>query len=1647
MLQRQERSPRRTTSPTVVAPALSATPSWDTAPVPSPSDATAHAPSIGFNFANIAIFPPGLQVGPGPAAAQAAPLAIQRQAESGPPADAQARDGFNPMDINHRLLRAIDQSHLTIVGSESHAYGLYSEPIFKRHIDFAETVAALGHLTALQVDDVKKAYKDHENRTLENDIFGPGESGYVSDLTADQSAQIRALIGGTAAATGASAEEQQSAATNAMSAKAANLHQLLGGDLEKDDVERVMTTLRQDAKANDALVAAYGQLGGDLRGDIWKMGTLAGQRALMLLLGETVRADALKVSNDRARIGGIDDRIKEILEDLKENPMGAMSAQYEIKDLQKERKELVEDIEQRAEQAGAEARAGAQGDPHAAVQARVAAVIGDAGAMATAVGGTDAAVIRGIASDDPVEKVAAQLRKASADGKLNAEQLTAALRSLRTEAEERAQQTLPKGDPRVEAETKRLADEYFMRIRGAYNSLIGSDDKKFDELIDDMGNEGDTTVNIALMQNHGKLDDIAELVLALSGDRKDTATVERVLRDKSAREIAQLRVEYSARTGGRSLDFDLFGDAPTRAGEETTEIGGVEVHRDTLQPVIKGKASGTDRLNLEDAMQRPDTEGGPTEVAYLLERAEREYQYTIDNRGATGAVRDTFGNEERDLLDETIKEVRRLHQEYGDLVGWFPLMDPAGVNLEQPEMTHSGKAHGIIQQMRLARATIRGDRAAYEKATAQLRAMFEMAAAFVLQAAISALLTPAAGALLEAVELGADAVEAGVMTARIAKFAASTSVNVVSTVSANLAVYGDDYSVAMLKADLLGGLGGSLGGEAVEKMLGPVAKGMADRLGSKISGEIVGLAKTAGSIEGGAWAQGMEGDLTLQGVIKMHLMGKAAHAIGETTKSAVGLPPGSETVVTYDESAAPEHATPEPGKPGVGAGAMHGEEPVRIPSRLPAELPSAPRAAEPAMTSEPGEVAPKGKATEPGTGEKPTRARAPARDNGGTGEEHQRPERTVTPVESIEKGHALFDEALREDPLRDVMVYRQRVTGEVVVGRATARGVPLDSEAQMRALGGPPGTWEVEAEYRAQIPEGSAMWADTTEETRALYEQSLAEDPYREVSRYVNTETGEERIAQGGADEVGLDPDVWKEALPGDPNKWESPEHYHPIDPTLRVTPVAQRFPTSRGGDFEKLQGESQRAGNEARSARISLVTKRGRDYTEFTVDPGKSRPFKINFPDPKTGERLVKVFKSLEAYEEWHDEKFPGWRVGFDPEPPASGGGGSTPAARAPMKEGGGPGGAEGEETGQTLADEPTDTGTDEPVRPAPGPEEEPTGASDLYAHLDPAELLEIAERNVEVRQLVQGEGLALPETTEEMERSNTEVELAQHILQEPNIGPGDPRVHEAIRTVIERAVAEYRAYHTSGVGKTGKALGLTADDLRLKCMAGRDISAEAIIALIGNSPHKIQIERIQAKNLGLDVQHAFAVVTLADGTRFLVDPTFAQFADENSRPVLPANDRPGQPEYLQEEGMGLPKSFFTAGRMLESAEGSTLARDLLRDGMVPLTDDAWRLYVTGLGGDQATVDAATARLMSGGAAALTEVVRNGLVERFAGRPNETHEHMTTASDPVVSPLASLRIMLSRIPEGDPRRPLLESLMDQINELQNDPERFPPLP
>jgi hypothetical protein len=71
--------------------------------------------------------------------------------------------GFNPMDIRNRLLEAIDQSEVRLTGVQADMTGL---DLWRRHIDYPKVVAVLSNLTAGQVREVEKAYKDHEAHSM-----------------------------------------------------------------------------------------------------------------------------------------------------------------------------------------------------------------------------------------------------------------------------------------------------------------------------------------------------------------------------------------------------------------------------------------------------------------------------------------------------------------------------------------------------------------------------------------------------------------------------------------------------------------------------------------------------------------------------------------------------------------------------------------------------------------------------------------------------------------------------------------------------------------------------------------------------------------------------------------------------------------------------------------------------------------------------------------------------------------------------------------------------------------------------------------------------------------------------------------------------------------------------------------------------------------------------------------------------------------------------------------------------------------------------------------------------------------------------------------------------------------------------------------
>jgi hypothetical protein len=808
------------------------------------------------------------------------PGAVQREPQPGRPADLDV--GFNPQDIAHRLVEAINQNEI-------------KSPVNpQRHVNLPAVVSALSGRTVTQIQEIDRAYTRFEGRPLRVDLLGGGQSGFPTDLRPDEVTRVRALLEGTRAAAGEGELAFDLVELNRLDADAAELHSLLHGDLPDASVERVMTLLRRDAKANAAVGTRYHALWGvDLAGDLTLLGVANLPRAILLLGGSTVAADSLKVGVLRAQVAEIDAEIRE----LRSSSGMEIVITAKIDLLRKRRRGIVADIEARVGQAGAEARQAAleQADltepgvaDAAAGQAakdRMRAVLGgDVEKAAASLGGADAEALRALAGDNPAARAAAHLHQLREADALNAAAITETLRGLREQAEQQARQAMPLDDPAAQAGAARsLAEDYLHRLATAYDAGRPAGGPSFDQLVAGTGSLTDVLLNQTLRASGGEIDPVADLRFALAGDRKDLETVKRVLRGKSAAEIEEIKRRFP------ELESELFGRAPTTAGEDNDVADFFAKMTGT-----GGKATGADRLTLEDYLQRPKVEGGLEEANYIVGRAEREYQYAIDNRGFTGWWRDHWGNEARSLMDESIRNIRQLFIQF---------------------VTSGGTDAEALRQMRLWRATIRGDRAGYEKANAELRATFEAVAAFALQVALTALLTPAAAAIFRV----AEGAEAALFAARAVKVARGLIVNTVSTVTANAAVQ-DNYGLASLEHDLLGGLGSLVGSTSVSKLSGLLGNRIVSSLAGK---EVVSAASTLAGIEATAMLEGrsLTADLSVRNFLLTHGQGKIAHAVieavtldGRPTRAGATEPTPTEESTTTKPAKGEEVTTTEPAK-------------------------------------------------------------------------------------------------------------------------------------------------------------------------------------------------------------------------------------------------------------------------------------------------------------------------------------------------------------------------------------------------------------------------------------------------------------------------------------------------------------------------------------------------------------------------------------------------------------------------------------------------------------------------------------------------------------------------------------------------------------
>jgi hypothetical protein len=171
------------------------------------------------------------------------------------------------------------------------------------------------------------------------------------------------------------------------------------------------------------------------------------------------------------------------------------------------------------------------------------------------------------------------------------------------------------------------------------------------------------------------------------------------------------------------------------------------------------------------------------------------------------------------------------------------------------------------------------------------------------------------------------------------------------------------------------------------------------------------------------------------------------------------------------------------------------------------------------------------------------------------------------------------------------------------------------------------------------------------------------------------------------------------------------------------------------------------------------------------------------------------------------------------------------------------------------------------------------------------------------------------------------------------------------------------------------------------------------------------------------MDQSHALALVTLPGGSRYLVDPTFAQFFA------------------VVREGGSAPGTG-----VLGTVEGAELAATLLKEGVIPLTEDSARQYVIALGADTADSGAIAERLLAGDAAVVTDLIQDGKVERVEGSAEDNALNLANVMGVhgKQGSVEAVREAMLSLEPGDPRLALLEDLAAGLEALSHI---LPPLP
>jgi len=719
---------------------------------------------------------------------------------------------FNPDALVNDLRRAIDQSDTEVDGFEGDT-GWTRRPIVVRSIHAEAVVKALEGRTPAQIDRIKALYSQLETggkRTLEDDLFGKGESGYPSVLTRrpDWNRRIAGLMKGSRAET-----PGEGGTEGRLAADAAELAQLLTGDVGEADRERICALHRRDPAELDRLYAVFASAQGrDLDTVLNDKLPRPGHRnrVLQLRLGNRAVADAIAIEEKRLAI--------EALKSKERDP-------WEAHKVAGQRDALAKGIQgildmNRQEAIADPANAGRTADQ--AVSERLDAILDVKAAepgqtlgstLYATLGPVGGLAIVATVDGTLVHAAATKLLQMELEGTTRTDKITPLLRGFRPQAQHDV--VARASDPSVpEAERLALtspialeravdaqAKEYTQAFIDAYEGMRGSG-RSWQQIVDS-ADAHNTDLMTALVQGGGKLQDIDELDIAIR-TRKAAGITAVLDRQPNQEAVTRLSQAYEAKRGVplRSVLFGVYGsDAAARMPKRMTGA----------------LLGGRDAARAEEALTKPLRQGmhGQQEVDWIAAGGGREVEVTEANSGAMGSLREVGDDPETQvIMNESATRLTALKAEWDR-------HDPEG---RPPQV--------ILAEMRRVRAALTGDASAYEEENARMVEQLRSAVALAVQIAL-AIALPGGGGLI-----------------------ASTAMNIGASVATNMMIWGDDYTLDRFKGDVIGGLTGAIGGRLGEEFVGAIGSQVAGRT-AKAAGEAAEQAGVAVGLgrQGAAAAQ------------------------------------------------------------------------------------------------------------------------------------------------------------------------------------------------------------------------------------------------------------------------------------------------------------------------------------------------------------------------------------------------------------------------------------------------------------------------------------------------------------------------------------------------------------------------------------------------------------------------------------------------------------------------------------------------------------------------------------------------------------------------------------------------------------------------